>query len=126
MILELIFLAILGCTAFWDIKYRKIPNHLIMLIFIIGLTNMFLTKVFLTNIVGLVFPSSVLLFFKVVMTFANGETKAAAYTVKLNGNNANLDGKYTFGADHYLAGYTLVYDIKGNGSNIKDFKLIRN
>ncbi|MCL1981774.1 MAG: C69 family dipeptidase [Clostridiales bacterium] len=64
--------------------------------------------------------------FKVLLTFATGETRVATYTVKLNGNNANLDGKYAFGAGHDLAGYTLVFDIKGNGSNIKDFKIIRN
>jgi len=45
--------------------------------------------------------------------------------VNLSGNNANLDGKYKFAGDHVLAGYTLVYDIKGNGSNIKDFRLIK-
>ena len=32
--------------------------------------------------------------------------------------------KYKFADDHDLAGYTLVYDVKGNGSNIKGFKLI--
>ena len=46
--------------------------------------------------------------------------------INLNGNNANQDGKYTFGDDHDLAGYTLVYDLKGNGSNIKDLMLILN
>jgi len=50
-------------------------------------------------------------------------TEVVRYTIQLNGNNANLDGKYTFGADHDLAGFTLIYDIKGNGSNIKEFRI---
>jgi len=43
--------------------------------------------------------------------------------MNISGNNANLDGKYKFADDHDLAGYTLFYDIKGNGSSIKVFKL---
>ena len=50
-------------------------------------------------------------------------SEVVKYTILLNGNNANLDGKYTFGPDHDLAGFTLIYDIKGNGSNIKDFRI---
>ena len=46
-------------------------------------------------------------------------TERAEYTILLNGNNANLDGRFTFDPDHELAGRTLIYDIKGNGSNIK-------
>jgi hypothetical protein len=40
-------------------------------------------------------------------------------TIILSGNNANLSGKYTFIDE----GYTRVYDIKGNGSNIATFKI---
>jgi len=47
------------------------------------------------------------------------------YSIDLSGNNANLDGTYKFPTGHDLAGYTLVYDIKGNGSNIKEFKLMK-
>ena len=61
--------------------------------------------------------------FSVTVTYLNGETAVMTYSINLNGNNANLDGKYTFGADHALAGYTLTYDIKGNGSNIKAFSI---
>jgi len=57
--------------------------------------------------------------FNVTLTYANGESRVAQFSINLNGNNANLDGKYTFGKGHVLAGYTLTYDIKGNGSNIK-------
>ena len=63
--------------------------------------------------------------FRVTETYSDKTTKAVTYTINLNGNNANLDGKFKFGNDHALAGYTLVYDIKGNGSNIKEFKLIK-
>jgi len=59
--------------------------------------------------------------FSVTITYSNGETEVALYSINLNGNNANLDGAYTFDGDHHLAGYTLVYDLKGNGSNIKEF-----
>ena len=64
--------------------------------------------------------------FKVTLTYSDGNTKVETYSINLNGNNANLDGKYKFADGHALAGYTLVYDIKGNGSNIKDFRLVRN
>jgi predicted amidohydrolase YtcJ len=40
-------------------------------------------------------------------------------SVDLKGNNANQDGRVDLGN-----GYILVYDIKGNGSNIKTFNLI--
>jgi hypothetical protein len=42
------------------------------------------------------------------------------FTVNLDGNNANLDGTVDVGN-----GYFLVYDIKGNGSNIKAFYIIK-
>jgi len=61
--------------------------------------------------------------FNVTETYANGIVEVVTYTIALNGNNANLDGRYVFPADHALAGYTLFYDIKGNGSNIKTFEL---
>jgi len=63
--------------------------------------------------------------FTVVLTYLDGSVEKVSFTIGLSGNNANLDGKYVFETDHGLAGYTLVYDIKGNGSNIKDFRIIR-
>jgi hypothetical protein len=51
------------------------------------------------------------------------ETERVRYTISLPGNNANLDGRYTFRAGHELEGYTLTYDIKGNGSNIRALSL---
>jgi len=62
--------------------------------------------------------------FNVVETYSDATTTVVAYSINLNGNNANLDGKYAF-TNGTLKGYTLVYDIKGNGSNIKEFKLIK-
>jgi hypothetical protein len=56
----------------------------------------------------------------------SGEKENIVVSINLDGNNANLDGKYTFGGDHVLAGYTLNYDIKGNGSNIKEFSVVYN
>jgi len=66
--------------------------------------------------------------FRVTVALADEDGKAAGsdiveYTIMLNGNNANLDGRFVFGADHDLAGMTLTYDIKGNGSNIKAFSI---
>jgi len=52
-------------------------------------------------------------------------TEVVNYVIYLGGNNANLSGKYTFADDHDLAGYAIVYDIKGNGSNIKEFRIIK-
>ena len=62
--------------------------------------------------------------FNVAEVYSNGETKVATYSVNLKGNNANLDGKYTF-TNGSLKGYTLMYDIKGNGTNIKEFRLTK-
>ena len=51
-------------------------------------------------------------------------TETVYYTFDItNANNANQSGSYKFGDSHDLTGYTLKYDIKGNGSNIKTFKL---
>jgi len=59
------------------------------------------------------------------LTYSDGTSGTELFTFSVNGNNANLDGRYEFD-EGMLKGYTLVYDIKGNGSNIKDFKLILN
>ena len=63
--------------------------------------------------------------FTVDLTLSNGDIiKGKSYTINLNGNNANQDGSYRFEEEHDLAGYTLQYDIKGNGSNIKEFRIV--
>jgi len=64
--------------------------------------------------------------FDVNKTYSDGTAEVVRYSVNLNGNNANQDGKLKFSADHDLSGYTLIYDIKGNGSNIKDFRVVKN
>ena len=61
--------------------------------------------------------------FNVTMVYGDGAIALETYKIELNGNNANLDGKYTFPDGHELAGFTLTYDIKGNGSNIKTFEI---
>jgi len=58
--------------------------------------------------------------FKVTEKYSNGETKIVPYAVSINANNANIDGRYNLGA------YTLIYEIKGNGSNIKEFRVVMN
>jgi len=62
--------------------------------------------------------------FTVTEIYNDGVAIDVPYSINLNGNNANLDGKYTFEDGHKLFGYTLVYDIKGNGSNIKVLEII--
>jgi len=61
-----------------------------------------------------------MLSFKVMEVYSTGETKVVPYAVHINANNANVADSYNLGA------YTLIYDIKGNGSNIKDFRIIMN
>ena len=63
--------------------------------------------------------------FSATVAYSDGSSKVVQYSVFLSGNNANQSGSYKFGASHDLAGYTLTYDIKGNGSNIKEFKLTK-
>jgi len=64
-----------------------------------------------------------ILTFDVTITFVDGTNAVLRYDVIINSNNANPDGIYVFPADHDLAGFTLTYDIKGNGSNIKTFNI---
>ena len=58
--------------------------------------------------------------FKVTETYSDGTTKVVPYAIEIKANNANIDGKYDLGK------YTLIYDIKGNGSNIKEFRVVMN
>jgi len=62
--------------------------------------------------------------FNVTETYSDGTTIVLSYAIQINANNANVDGKYAF-TDGSLDGYTLAYDIKGNGSNIKEFRLMK-
>jgi hypothetical protein len=62
------------------------------------------------------------LVFTVDKLYNNGFVDVVGYVVHIVGNNNNLDGRYVFGVDHALDGNTLVYDIRGNGSNIRDFR----
>ena len=52
--------------------------------------------------------------------WSDGDERAVTHSVYLHANNANVDGIYNLGA------YSLIYDIKGNGSNIKDFRVKMN
>ncbi|MCL2664227.1 MAG: InlB B-repeat-containing protein [Defluviitaleaceae bacterium] len=58
--------------------------------------------------------------FNVTEKYSDGTVKIVPYAVEIKANNANIDGKLNLGP------YTLVYDIKGNGSNIKEFKILMN
>jgi len=58
--------------------------------------------------------------FRVTETYSDGTAKVVPYAVQIKANNANIDGNYNLGA------YTLIYDVKGNGSNIKEFRVVLN
>jgi len=58
--------------------------------------------------------------FNVRETWSGGEVRVMTHVVLISSNNANVDGRYNLGA------YTLIYDIKGNGSNIRDFRVVMN
>jgi len=60
------------------------------------------------------------LVFTVAESWSDGEVVIVTHTILIYANNANVDGQYDLGA------YTLVYDIKGNGSNVKEFYVIMN
>jgi len=57
--------------------------------------------------------------FKVALTYSDGTTEVKTYSINLSGSNANQSGKHKFEDGYDLAGYTLVYDVAGNGSNVK-------
>ena len=63
--------------------------------------------------------------FSVKVTLSNGMAEVREYSIEIRSNNNNPDGKYKFAAGHDLEGYTLVYDIKGNGGNIKTFYITK-
>ena len=58
--------------------------------------------------------------FKVTETYSDNSTKVVTHAIQIKANNANVDGRYNLGK------YTLMYDIKGNGSNIKEFRVVMN
>jgi len=58
--------------------------------------------------------------FTVSETWSDGVTKIVPYTVGIRANNANVKGNYD------LSAYTLIYDIAGNGSNVKEFRVVMN
>jgi len=61
--------------------------------------------------------------FSVNVTLSNETSEVRIYSIEIRSNNNNPDGKFVFAAGHDLEGFTLVYDIKGNGSNIKTFSI---
>jgi hypothetical protein len=52
------------------------------------------------------------------LCLGDGNVEEVFYQIELKGNNANLDGSYSF--DN---GYKLDFDLKGNGKNIKTFNV---
>ena len=61
--------------------------------------------------------------FTATVVLSDGKSEVRTFEFKVDANNNNIDGKYVFPATHDLAGFTLTYDIKGNGSNIKAFSI---
>lgn len=61
--------------------------------------------------------------YEVTKTFSDETTVTETFTSTVAANNSNVDGRIVFGDDHDLAGMTLTYDIKGNGSNVKTFNI---
>jgi len=66
--------------------------------------------------------------FNVTLTLAGDDgvvvgAEVMTFKIALNGNNANLDGIFKFDDEHELRGYSLAYDVKGNGSNIKQLTI---
>ncbi|MCL2855261.1 MAG: hypothetical protein FWE21_06550 [Defluviitaleaceae bacterium] len=64
-----------------------------------------------------------ILSFSVNRVYSDGTIVVAEYAINLNANNANQSGNYTFGECHDLYGYTLTFDIRGNGSSIREFRI---
>ncbi|MCL2621378.1 MAG: InlB B-repeat-containing protein, partial [Defluviitaleaceae bacterium] len=62
--------------------------------------------------------------FNTIQTVGN-EVTTAQFSIDIEGNNANQRGQHTFHAGHTLEGYTLLFDIRGNGSNIAQLELVR-
>ena len=58
-------------------------------------------------------------------TAPDGTTQQIPVNFTIPGPNANLSGTYTFGENHVLEGYVLVFDIRNNGANIVTFELRR-
>jgi len=61
--------------------------------------------------------------FRVAVKFSNGISEIRECSIEIRSNKNNPDGKFAFSAGHDLAGFPLVYNINGNGSNIKFFHI---
>jgi len=61
--------------------------------------------------------------FTATVVLSNGTSEVRTYSFDVGASNNNIDGRYVFPASHDLAGSTLTYDIKGNGSNVKAFSI---
>jgi len=61
--------------------------------------------------------------FTVDVVLVDGTKETRDYSISVSANNNNIDGRFVFVAGHDLAGYTLIFDVKGNGGNIKALTL---
>ena len=64
-----------------------------------------------------------ILTFSVERVYSDGSTVVAQYSANINASNANQSGRHMFGVGHELEGHALTFDIRGNGSNIREFRI---
>ena len=65
IVLKLLAFAVLCVAAAIDIKTNKIPNYLPVVLFILGVVRMFIQKEYASYLIGLVFPSIILLLLRI-------------------------------------------------------------
>jgi len=75
MLFEILFLLILCIIAIMDMKCRKIPNSMVVILLIIGLANIFTVEVPFQHIIGSIFPAIVLLAFSKRRHIGSGDIK---------------------------------------------------
>ena len=75
MFLEISFLLVLCLTAVFDIKYRRIPNIIAVIAFMIGLISLIKYGFPPERLIGLIFPAIILWVFSHRQKIGSGDVK---------------------------------------------------
>ena len=64
--------ALLCIVAVWDIRHKKIPNILIVIVLMMGVVRIFILKDYVPCVIGIAFPSAVLFALRIHSSAAIG------------------------------------------------------
>ncbi len=67
MIIDFFAIAVLIIASYFDIRKRIIPNITVIALFALGIVNIFLNSFYFDLIIGIIFPSIILLLLKIIL-----------------------------------------------------------